>query len=120
MKVESVTSGLPMQLWQQQQQMQYEQRLIRNAQMLGAQYPNSETQPPNAVPPPDAALRVVQQVDRAPVVLNDISRREARAILKIFREGFKKQEIKWIPVRQSLIKTQGKKCVNTIPATTLM
>ena len=85
MKVESVTSGLPMQLWQQQQQMQYEQRLIRNAQMLGAQYPNSETQPPNAVPPPDAALRVVQQVDRAPVVLNDISRREARAYFENFQ-----------------------------------
>ena len=86
MKVEAATSGMPMQLWQQQQQMQYEQRLISNAQMLGSQYPNSETQPPNAVPPPDAALRVIQQVDRTPVVLNNKSREEARAYFQNYQD----------------------------------
>ena len=79
MKVEAIAlNGMPLQQWQKMQQIQYEQAQIRNAQMLGHQYPNSETQPPNAVPPPDAALRVVQQVDRTPVVLNDVSRREAQ------------------------------------------
>ena len=72
------SNGMNLQQWQQMQQIQYEQRIIRNAQMLGHQYPNSETQPPNAVPPPDAALRVINQVDRTSVLLNETTREEAR------------------------------------------
>jgi len=79
MKVQAIASnGMPLQQWQQMQQIQYEQAQIRNAQMLGHQYPNSETQPPNAVPPPDLALRVINQVDRTAVLLNETTREEAR------------------------------------------
>ena len=81
MKVNAIASnGMPLQQWQQMQQIQYEQSQIRNAQMLGHQYPNSETQPPNAVPPPDLALRVINQVDRTAVLLNETTREEARQI----------------------------------------
>ena len=74
----SASNGQQMQLWQQQQQITYEQRAIRQAQLLGAQFPNTETMAQNAKPPADSALRVVHQVDRTAVLLNTVSRHEAR------------------------------------------
>ena len=49
--------GVVYQKWMQQQEQIAEQLRIRAAQNYGAQFPNSETQPPNAVPPPDRPLR---------------------------------------------------------------
>jgi hypothetical protein len=72
--------GVVYQKWMQQQEQIAEQSRIRAAQNYGAQFPNSETQPPNAVPPPDRPLRVVNQVDRSTVLLNVESREEARLL----------------------------------------
>jgi hypothetical protein len=72
--------GVVYQKWMQQQEQIAEQLRIRAAQNYGAQFPNSETQPPNAVPPPDRPLRVVNQVDRSTVLLNVESREEARLL----------------------------------------
>jgi len=79
MKVDAVSAsgGMQMQRWQQMQQMQHEQTLLRKAQLMGVQYPNTEMLPPNAKVGVDA-LRVINQVDRTSVLLNETSREEAR------------------------------------------
>ena len=80
MQATSPIAGVVYQKWMQQQQQLVEQAKIKSAQNYGAQFPNSETQPPNAVPPPDRPLRVVNQVDRSAVLLNVKSREEARLL----------------------------------------
>ena len=53
MQATAPIAGVVYQKWMQQQQQLAEQAKIKSAQNYGAQFPNSETQPPNAVPPPD-------------------------------------------------------------------
>ena len=79
MKVDAVSAsgGMQMQRWQQMQQMQHEQTLLRKAQLLGVQYPNTEMLQQNARVGADA-LRVINQVDRTSVLLNETTREEAR------------------------------------------